>query len=134
MARNKIKLVSNKPEEFIPEDQRDLSRDAETIEERPMIFTGVKANRDQQWAIQDEMELKDPKNPEKGVRGVGRGFRFIWENLILKVQNVVEPGDCYEGEEKNKLWDTAEGMDTEIVEAITHFYTQSKLDENEVKT
>ena len=134
MARKKVKTVTNTPEEFIPESHKDLDKSAKEIHNCPMIFTGVRTNRDQQWAVQDEMELKDPANPEKGVKGMGKGFKYLWENIILKVQNVSEVGDCFEGEEKNKLWDTAEGMDEELIEAITYFYAKSKLDDDEVKT
>jgi hypothetical protein len=60
----------------------------------------------------------------------------MWENIITEVKNVITDKEelvSVTGEEKNKLW-YAEGMEAEITEAITHFYTNSKLDDNEVKT
>ena len=133
MTRKAIKTVSNEPEEFIPEKMRELTNDG-TLEQTPMIFVGKRTNRDQQWLLQDMIELKDSKDPDKGIKNMGVAFKYMWQNLIIEVKNVLAVGDSFKGAEKDALWDTSQGMDDEITEAITHFYTRSKLDEDEVKT
>ena len=134
MPRKVIKTVTNEAEEFIPESMKDLDPAATVIADVPMIFVGKRTNRDQQWLLQDMIELKDPSNPDRGIKNMGIAFKYMWQNLISEVRNVIEPGDSFKGAEKDALWDTSEGMDEEITEAITHFYTRSKLDESEVKT
>ena len=134
MSRNIIKTVSNESEEFVPEDQRDLSKDSKELKDVPMIFIGKRTNRDQQWIIRDMLELKDPKNSDRGVKGMGDAFKYMWKHLISEVRNVCEVGDSYRGDAKDALWDTAVGMDKEMDEAITYFYTKSALTDDEVKT
>ena len=133
MSRKVIKTVSNEPEEFICTEHKDLDKTAEKVEDRPIIFIGKRTTRDQQWLIQDMLELKDADSPDKGVKGMGVAFKYMWETIILEVKNVQKVGDSFTGAEKDALWDSS-GMDSEITEAITHFYTKSSLTEEESKT
>ena len=132
MSRKVIKSITNEPEEFIPESMKDLDPNCKDLKDCPMIFVGKRTNRDQQWFIQDMLELKDSANPSKGVKGMGVAFRYMWENIITEVRNVYAVGDVIKGDDKNALWDS--NIEEEITEAITHFYTKSKLDEDESKT
>ena len=132
----KIKTVSNAPTEFIPTQWKDLDVNAEKMEDRPLIIVGRKTNRDEQWAMQDYIELKDKNDPDRGIKGMGEAYKFLWENIVLEVKNVVSDKGEFEsmkGADKNLLW-YAEGMEDDITEAITHFHDASKLDEGEVKT
>jgi hypothetical protein len=136
MSRESVKYISRVPSDFIPKSHEEYKVDAPEMKDRPMIFVGVSPNRDQSWAIQEMFELKDSKKPEKGVRGMGEAYKYMWENIISEVKNVITDKEelvSVTGEDKNKLW-YAEGMESEITEAITHFYTNGKLDDNEVKT
>jgi len=133
MSRKVIKKVVNEPQEFIASTHKDLDRDSKDIKDRPIIFVGKRMTRDQQWDSRDLIELKDPKNTDKGVNGLGKVLKYCWENLIIEVKNVVEPGDSFKGEEKNALWEY-EGMEAEAAEAATHFYSLSNLTDEEVKT
>lgn len=134
--RKAIKTISNDLEEFIPEGYEEYSKDAKEIEDRPLIIIGRRPNRDESYLIQDMLELKDSKNHKKGVNGMGEAFKYMWEHLIDEVKNVMTEKGNFESlknEEKDALWNT-QGMETEQTEALTHFYTEGKLDENEVKT
>jgi hypothetical protein len=142
MSRKAVKTVSNEPTEYIPNMYKDLDRNAPKMEDRPLIFVGVKTNRDDQWALQDYIALKDSKDPEKGVKGMGEAYKYLWKKIILEVKNhVTEVNgkqvelESVTGDDKNALWyiDNTEFADC-VTEAITHFYASSKLDEGEVKT
>ena len=132
MTRKIIKKLINTPEEFICESQQDLDRNAKKLEDRPIIFTGRRTNRDEQWVLQDFIALKNPKDSKKGVTGMGEAFKYMWEHIVTEVRNVFEVGDCITGADKNALWEST--MSPEIDECIMHFYLGSRLDENEVKT
>ena len=104
--------------------------------DRPLIFVGKMPNRDQSYTIQDMLELKDPKDHNKGVKGMGQAFKYMWENLILEVKNVMTSDgekESIKDSDKDALW-YAEGMEQEQNEAITHFYTKGKLTDEEAKT
>ena len=142
MSRKAVKTVSNEPTEFIPEMYKDLDRNAPKMEDRPLIFVGVKTNRDHSWALQDHIELKDSSNPDKGVKGMGEAYKYLWKNIILEVKNhVTEVNgkqvelESVTGDDKNKLWFIEDDdFSACVTEAITHFYAASKLEESEVKT
>lgn len=133
MSRKPITTVSNEPEEFICEWQKKLDKNAKDIKDCPIVFIGKRLNRDQRYMVRDLMQLKDFKNPDKGIIGMGAGYKYMWENIITKVKNVYKPGDSIEGDKKDALWD-AENMETEQNEAITHFYVKSNPTEEESKT
>lgn len=140
--RNKIKFISNNPEKFIPSSQANdttLDENAPDIINRPLIFFVRKITRDGHFKIRELLEFKDELNPKRGLTGSGDVAKYIWENYVVEVRNVViSEGDevkTYEslvGEEKNKLWNT-EGMDAEMTEAILFARSESYLSETEAK-
>tara|TARA_R100001244_G_scaffold86357_1_gene65943 strand:+ start:402 stop:836 length:435 start_codon:yes stop_codon:yes gene_type:complete len=142
MSRKAVKTVSNEPTEFIPEIYKDLDRNAPKMEDRPLIFVGVKTNRDLSWELQDLIELKDPNDPSKGIKGMGKAYKRLWESIILEVKNYVTEEnnkqveiESVTGDDKNKLWEIQDDeFSACVTEAITHFYAASKLEESEVKT
>lgn len=142
MARQAIKTISAMPEKFIPDSHKqdkDLSETAVDIINRPLVFYVRKMSRDERFKIQEMIELKDFDHPDKGVIGSGDVAKYIWENNITEVRNVVikegEEVKTYEslaGESKNQLWNTS-GMDAEMAEAIMYARTISQLDDQEAK-
>lgn len=143
MPRKPVKLASNEPTEFIPEIYKDYDRNAPKMEDRPLVFVGVKTNRDHAWALQDHINLKDSDNPDKGIEGMGEAYKYLWKNIILEVKNHVYEDDkgklvekeSVTGSDKDALWYIQdEEFASCVTEAITHFYSESKFDEGEVKT
>lgn len=142
MARNKVKSISTSPVKFIPTthaSDKSLDENAADIINRPLVFMVKKMSRDDHFKVRELLEFKDDLKPEKGLRGAGDVAKFIWENNILEVRNVViqENGATITHEfatdaVKNSLWDT-EGMDAEINEAIIFAREASILSEPEVK-
>lgn len=142
MVRQVIKSISSNPVKFIPKlhaEDTTLNEANAEIKARPLVFMVKKITRDGHFRIREMLEFKDDMNPKKGVIGSGDVAKYIWENYVLEVRNVViQDGDevkTYEslvGEEKNKLWNT-EGMDAEITEAILFARSESFLESNEVK-
>lgn len=142
MSRSAVKSISRMPEKFIPVSHRndkDLSEDAPEIIKRPLIFYVRKLTRDEQFKVRELLEYKDDLKPEKGSKGLGDVLKFIWENNVVEVRNVVvQEGDgvvtheAMTGAAKNDLWDT-EGMDVEMNEAILFARGISALDEVETK-
>lgn len=142
MSRSAIKSISRAPEKFIPikhRNDKDLSEDAPEIINRPLVFYVRKLSRDEQFKVRELLEYKDDLNPSKGSKGLGDVLKFIWENNVVEVRNVViKEGDevvtheSLVGKSKNDLWNT-EGMDEEINEAILFARGISLLDEVETK-
>jgi hypothetical protein len=140
--RKAIKMISSKPIKFIPKSHASdptLKEDAADIMDRPMVMFIRKLTRDEQFHISEMIEPKDVLEPSKGVIGSGEAARFVWENCVTEVRNVVvnEAGEVskYEsltGKLKDDLWNT-EGMDGEITEAIFFARSTSRLDEEEAK-
>lgn len=142
MSRSAIKTISRVPEKFIPSNHKEdksLSEDAPNIMDRPLVFYVRKMSRDEQFKVRELIEFKDDLKPEKGLKGSGDVARYIWENNVTEVRNVViKEGDevkTYEslaGQGKNDLWNT-EGMDMEINEAILFARNISVLEDAEAK-
>jgi hypothetical protein len=142
MSRNVIKSISRMPEKFIPSTHRNdpsLKEDNADILDRPLIFYVRKLTRDEQFKVRELLEYKDDLHPEKGSKGLGDVLKFIWENNVTEVRNVViyEGGQVVKheglaGAAKDALWNT-EGMDVEINEAILFARGISSLEEAEVK-
>lgn len=142
MSRSAIKTISRVPEKFIPSKHKadpDLSEDAPNIKDRPLVFYVRKMSRDEQFRVRELIEFKDDSKPEKGFLGTGDLARYIWENNVTEVRNVLimENGNpvTYEsvaGQQKNDLWNT-EGMEDEITEAIIFARGISALEEVEAK-
>ncbi len=82
MSRKPIKTIDNTPEEYIPESHREFDKNAKEMQDRPLIFVGIKPNRDQKYAAGDFTELKDLNNPKKGINGMGKVLKYYFENII----------------------------------------------------
>lgn len=142
MSRSAVKSISRVPEKFIPSNHKadpDLKEDAPDIKDRPLVFYVRKMSRDEQFRVRELIEFKDDLKPEKGLKGSGDVAKYIWENNVTEVRNVLimENGNpvTYEsvvGQQKNDLWNT-EGMDMEINEAILFARNISVLEEAEAK-
>lgn len=142
MTRSAIKSISRKPEKFIPsihKNDSSLSEDNSDIMYRPLVFLVRKLSRDEQFRVRELLEYKDELRPEKGSKGLGDVLKFIWENNVVEVRNVVIQGadgiethESLVGKAKDDLWNT-EGMDMEINEAILFARGISMLDEVETK-
>jgi hypothetical protein len=140
--RKTVKTISSVPEKFIPKshlEDKDLDENSPDIKKRPMIFYVRKLNRDEHFKMSEMLEFKDEFNRKRGVIGSGEIAKFIWENNVTEVRNVViQEGDnvvTYEsltGKAKDDLWNT-EGMDAELNEAILYARTSSELNEAEAK-
>lgn len=140
--RKVIKLITNKPEKFIPKTHSadtELSEDNTDIMKRPMVFMVRKLTRDEQFRIREMIDFKDNADPNKGIYGSGDVAKYIWQNCVTEVKNVVisENGELhtYEsviGKQKDELWNT-DGMDSEIAEAILFARLSSELSEAEAK-
>lgn len=140
--RTKIKYISSKAEKFIPRAHladTTLSENDGDIYNRPLVFWVRKLSRDEQFKVRELLELKDETDPAKGIKGSGDIAKFIWENCIVRVQNVIVQGDegvetfdVLEGAAKDALWNT-EGMDIEMHEAIMFARMTSQHSEAEAK-
>lgn len=142
MSRSAVKSISRVPEKFIPSNHKadaDLKEDAPDIKDRPLVFYVRKMSRDEQFKVRELIEFKDDLKPEKGLKGSGDVAKYIWENNVTEVRNVlIQEANgpvTYEsvvGQQKNDLWNT-EGMDMEINEAILFARNISVLEDAEAK-
>ena len=149
MTRQPIKTVSNEPVEFIPTEHKDLLPDAGKMLDRPMIFVGRKITRDQKYTLQEQTDVEYPEGVDVSkvdqkeykdqikITGKGKAFKYVWDNCITMVKNVVleEDGKVEEIEECTdlaRLWNT-EGNDSELFQAINFFMKTSELEEEEAK-
>ena len=142
MSRSAVKSISRVPEKFIPSNHAsdpDLKEDAPNIKDRPLVFYVRKMSRDEQFKVRELIEFKDDLKPEKGLKGSGDVAKYIWENNVTEVRNVLISENVnpvtYEsvvGQQKNDLWNT-EGMDMEINEAILFARNISVLEDAEAK-
>jgi len=147
MSRKALKVISNEPTKFIPKEYKDLDEKAEKMEDRPLIFWGKKLTRDQRYIFQEKMKLEypdnyDPKDEDSvkqiEVTGKGDAYKFIFDNCITKIENVllddgkVEEIEVLEGKDKERYWNT-EGDDVAILSAINHYIDSSSFDEAEEK-
>jgi hypothetical protein len=131
MSRSAVKSISRVPEKLIPSSH---ASDPSLNEDAPDI-----KDRDEQFKVRELIEFKDDLKPEKGLKGSGDVAKYIWENNVTEVRNVLimENGNpvTYEsvvGQQKNDLWNT-EGMDMEINEAILFARNISVLEDSEAK-
>lgn len=149
MSRKALKVISNEPTKFIPKEYKDLDEKAKKMEDKPLIFWGKKLTRDQRYIFQEKMKLEypdnyDPKDKDSvnqiEITGKGDAYKFIFDNCITKIENVLletDPGkveeiEVLEGDDKELYWNT-EGDDVAILSAINHYVETSSLDEAEEK-
>lgn len=135
--RQPIKSVSTKPEKYIPKAHRedpDLSESAKEIKDRPLVFWWKRLTREDNYNIGSLIEAKRNED-ELSIKNLGSLARYIWENCITQVDNVLLDDGAYDslkGAEKNRLFAT-QGLDLEIAEVIRHVQEQSSFTETEVK-
>jgi len=148
MSRKALKVISNEPTKFIPKEYKDLDEKAKEMKDRPLIFWGKKLTRDQRYIFQEKMKLEYPENYDPKdknsvnqieVTGKGDAYRFIFDNCITKIENVllddngkVEEIEVLKGADKDRYWNT-EGDDVAILSAINHYVDSSSFDEAEEK-
>lgn len=148
--RKPIKTVSQKAEKFIPKEYEGMDEKAESIYDRPLIFEGKKTTREQRFGLQDQMDAiypdgvdptkVKPKDLAKVIKVVGKGdaFKYVFDNCITKIYNVIlqkEDGtveEINELEETSRFWNT-EGCDSELAQAVTFFMNESGFSEAESK-
>jgi len=153
MKRTPLKTVENKIIEFIPDRYKDFDKASEDIMERPLVFCGKRMTREQKYEFQDIIKITYPKgvdisklnNEELGkiakTKGSGDAYKYIWQNCISYIKNViievndeVKTFDKVEDEEtKNLLWGSAQDFDTDLIQAISFFVSDSSFTEEESK-
>ena len=139
MSRQIVKTISNAEIEFIPDDMKDMDRNHSDMLERPIIVYGKKMTNEQKWKLR-ELISTDTENG-KMLPGTGDALKYIWENCITRVLNVVSYDDNQnrvdsseiKGKEKNDLWNTL-GMESVLYSAVTFFQNQSEFTDEESKT
>ena len=148
MSRTPLKVISNEEEKWIPPDYKDFDEAAEKIADRPLVFWGKKLTRDQRYKFQELGDVVypegyDPKDAASvaqiKVTGKGEAYKFIFDNCITKICNVmlqtdgeVEEIEELTGKDKQRYWNTS-GDDISILGAISHFVDSSSLSESEAK-
>lgn len=137
MSRVKVKTISTKLEKFIPPSHATdatLSESAKEIAERPLIALWKKLTREDRYNLASLVESKTV-DEELSVTNLGTVARYVWENNVIELQNVLledEALEAVKGEEKNRLFNTS-GMDTEIAEIIRHVQENSSFTDSEAK-
>jgi hypothetical protein len=137
MTRSKLKIISTKPEKFIPKSHAEdasLSEGAKDVADRPLVVYWRKLGREDRYNISSMLETKGV-DEEAMIKNLGSIARYVWENCVVEVQNVLlEEGsfDSLKGNEKNRLFNT-EGLDAEIAETISYIQNNSVFTESEAK-
>ncbi len=135
--RQFVKTISTKPEKFIPPSHAEdssLSEGAPDIADRPLVVYWKKLTREDRYNLSSLVESKVVDN-ESSVKNLGTVARYIWDNCVTEVQNVLlgdEALESVKGEEKNRLFNTS-GMDVEIAETIRHVQENSSFTDSEAK-
>lgn len=141
MARQSLKTISPKAEKYIPKKYQEdvsLSEGASEVKDRPLIFEWKRLSREDKLNIQSMGGFntsQTDEGPEVTLTRMGDVAKYIWDNAVAKVFNVIlddKPYDVILGAEKDKLW-YSEGMDEDIVEIILHIQKESYLTEVEAK-
>ena len=150
MKRKALKTISNKELDFIPEGYEEFDPKAKDIYERPLIFVGKRLTRDQYFEFQELTKAEYPKGMDVSkltkeeriehvmVKGKKDAFRYVWDNCVTKLKNViievkgkVEKMD--ECADKELIWDGAEGLNAEIMQALAFFIDESSFSEADSK-
>jgi hypothetical protein len=132
--RKQIKFVSSKAQKFIPKGHETFDENAKEIQERPMVIMARPMNREDRYNIQSLMEIKR-NGEEASVSNLGTVARYLWDNCVLEVRNVVREDASLEvvkGAEKNQIFG-AQGCEEEVAQAIAWIQEISRLNEDEVK-
>ncbi len=135
--RQSIKTVSSKPEKFIPKthaEDPDLNENNKEVKDRPVVVYWKRLTREDRYNISSLIESKK-SDEESNIQNLGTLARYIWDNCVTEVQNVLLDDKALEsvrGIEKNRVFNT-QGMDVEIAETIRHIQENSSFTETEVK-
>lgn len=142
MSRIAAKTISMVVQKFVPTTHAmnpDLHVDAEKIEDRPLVFWWRRLTREERINLSGLIEADDVMDVEekesRKIRNLGTLSRYIWDNCITKVENVLLDGEAIpllEGAEKNRFFNTS-GNDVEISEVIQLVQKESIFKESEVK-
>lgn len=149
MKRKALKTLSSSTIDFIPKEYEDMEVNAEDIYERPLIFVGKRMTRDQRFEFQECMKVEYPEGIDvskltqedlakiSDVSGKSKAYKYVWENCIIQFKNVIleiegkdEAFDVYT--DKDMIWN-AEGLNSEIIQAIAYFISESSFSEDESK-
>ncbi len=150
MKRKVIKTLTNKEIDFVPEEYGDLKVDAENIYDRPLIFVGRKMSRDEYFEFQELTRAEYPEGMDISkmskeerianvrVSGRSKAYRFAWDKCVTKLKNVIiekegvveELDIC---EDTQMIWSKADGLNSEIMQAIAFFIGESSFGEAESK-
>lgn len=135
--RSILKDAKIGPVEFVPsnhaEDQS-LSKTAKEIKDRPLVFVVRKMTREDRYNVRGLLQIEE-RSRESVAVNIGSVSRYIWNNCVLEVRNVLlESGEfeSLKGRAKDELFDT-EGIDTEIMECVRYIQEISQLNEVEGK-
>lgn len=132
--RQVLKTVDTKPMKFIPTQDASLKEDASAIKDRPMVVMHRKLTREDRLNMRGLVELDDRDGQTVAVN-IGSVARYIWENCVLEVLNVLTDAGEFErvsGRQKDVLFNT-DGIDVEIMETIRHIQDVSSFSEAEAK-
>ena len=135
--RSILKDIKIGPVEFIPsnhaEDQS-LSKTAKEIKDRPLVIMVRKMTREDRYNIRGLLQTES-RNQEEVAVNIGTVSRYIWNNCVLEVKNVLMDSGEFEslkGQPKDVLFAT-EGIDSEIMECVRYIQEISSLNEVEAK-
>lgn len=139
--RSALKNISIGPVKFIPESHakdQSLSENAPDIKNRPLVFFVKKLTREDRLNIRGlvETDSREVEGQTLDVAvNIGSVARYIWENCVIEVKNVLLEDSEHEslkGKAKDDLFNT-EGIDLEIMECIKFVQDISSLSEAEAK-
>ena len=139
MSRTKVKTISKELRKFIPTSHAEnpaLTENAPEIENRPLIFFYKLMTREHRYNLRGLLNIsKGFKEDLPTITNVGTAARYVFENCVIMVKNVLlddEQLESCEGDVKDGLFDS-KGMEAEITECIKHIQEESNLDEVEAK-
>ena len=150
MRRKALKTISNVEIEFIPDEYKEFDAAAVDIYERPLIFVGKRLSRDQYFEFQELTKAEYPEGMDVSkmtkeervkhvvVSGKKEAYRYVWDNCVTKLKNVIiEKEDTVETmdecTDKQLIWEGAEGLNTEIMQALAFFINESSFSDADSK-
>lgn len=143
MPRISAKTISMVAEKFIPSSHASnasLHEGAGNIYDRPLVIWWRRLTREERINLSGlidavEVVATTEEEEKRRILNLGTLARYVWDNCITKVENVLiddEAFESLEGVEKNRLFNT-NGMDAEISEAIQKVQSESVFRDTEVK-
>jgi hypothetical protein len=132
--RQALKTVDNRPLKFVPSQDASLKEDATDIKDRPLVIMHRKLTREDRLNMRGLADLEE-RNGEVVVKNIGSVTRYIWENCVLEVLNVITDQGEFEslkGRQKDALFSTT-GIDSEVMETVKHIQEVSGFSDAEAK-